>query len=144
MRKNLALNRHWYDALLDYSPTALIIDFDYPSRRRGDYPSRRRDNDDKAIVDKLVQSLKQVNLSKLKLFKFRNKIKEVMLHKECFDVLFFTDKYYDNSDFDKGHFGHFLIGNPHFPVYVSKDSPFSTKKNYQSLFISNGANDIQS
>ena len=26
VRKNLALNRHWYDALLDFSPTTLIID----------------------------------------------------------------------------------------------------------------------
>ena len=27
IRKNLALNRHWYDVLLDYSPTTLVTDF---------------------------------------------------------------------------------------------------------------------
>ena len=29
MRKNLALNRHWYDVLLDYSPTYLTIEDQY-------------------------------------------------------------------------------------------------------------------
>ena len=43
VRKNLALNRHWYDVLLDFSPTTLIIDL----------------ND-------------SVNLSKFKPFKFEN------------------------------------------------------------------------
>ena len=119
MRKNLALNRHWYDALLDYSPTTLIIDSTYPRRRRGD-----KDDEDEAIVDKLVQSLKQVNLRKLKHFKLRNEIENVILHKERFDVLFFKDKYYDNSDFDKSHFGHFFVGNPHFPFIYQKILPF--------------------
>ena len=89
MRKNLALNRHWYDALLDYSPTTLIVDSEYPPI-------------EKSGVDELVQSLKQVNLSKLKHFKFRNKITDVRIHKERFDVFFFKEKYNDDNDF--GHF----------------------------------------
>ena len=106
----MALNRHWYDALLDYSPTTLIIDSEYPPIENSG-------------VDEFVQSLKKVNLNKLKHFKFRNKLTDVILHKERFDVLFFKEKYYDNSEFV-----HFLVGNPHFSVYISENSPFSTKK----------------
>lgn len=130
MRQKLALNRHWYGVLLDYSPTNLLIDSTYLRQ----YLRRRRGEDDKAIVEKLVQSLQQVNLSKLKHFKFKNKIENVILHKERFDVLFFKDKYYDNSDFDKSHFGHFFVGNPHFPFINQKILPFRPK-NYQSLLI---------
>ena len=70
----MALNRHWYDALLDYSPTTLIIDSEYPPIENSG-------------VDEFVQSLKKVNLNKLKHFKFRNKLTDVILHKERFDVL---------------------------------------------------------
>ena len=63
VRKNLALNRHWYDVLMDFFPTTLIIDL----------------ND-------------SVNLSKFKPFKFENtEIREGIM--ELYDVYGMKDRF---------------------------------------------------
>ena len=48
MKNILALNRHWYDVLLDYSPTKLSIDMGH------------------AAIDKLIQTLKCTPLKNMK------------------------------------------------------------------------------
>ena len=79
MRKKLALNRHWYDVLLDYSPIALKIDLDIAYFKH-----------------EFIESLKEVNLSQLMHLKFVNIRIEVEMierndsryNKERLDVLF--------------------------------------------------------
>ena len=68
MSKILALNRHWNDVLLDYSPTKLSIDVEYTS-------------------DKFIDGVKQESLKSLEYFSL-NVFKGVNgLNKDGFDML---------------------------------------------------------
>ena len=62
MRKQLALNRHWYDVLWNYSSTALKFDLKTSIFHPDSYKA----------IQELLESLKQENLSQLMHLKFEN------------------------------------------------------------------------
>ena len=70
IKRILALNHHWYDALLDYSPTKLTIDNKQLSPENG-----------------LIQSLKQQSLKDLQHLKIDGRLASTVFNCKNFDEL---------------------------------------------------------